>query len=359
VIGLVGVQKSLATISTITAGDRFTCAATLLKVSFDSPSLDCWGSNASGISDIPLALLEDGSYGLGEFIGGSTHVCLFLTGGITCWGNPELAKVPEAFTVVNSAAASASSTCVLYNTNDAPYQVGCWGEAESFPLANTNTSSYAIAGSVSGPHFCAISQKWGEDSVITAMCWGCDDTSAEVCQPPSTHFRMRYLAVGRRHACAVRITDDAVECWGDNSLGQLDVPSAINGSAITALNAGDDYTCVLESHSPSNPDSMYTTNGTLTCWGSGASGTLNFPPFIQGHVLGVSTGATHACAMYEKLNFGYPSNLGVCWGSNADGEVSPLPDFVTSFASSAAAFTRASFVSTAAAAIIVCVALMI
>ena len=63
------------------------------------------------------------------------------------------------------------------------------------------------------------------------------------------------LSAGSQHAC-VLLPDHSIECWGDNSDGQLgngkfgvsNVPVTVSGAATTTqVSAGDDHTCAVHS----------------------------------------------------------------------------------------------------------------
>jgi alpha-tubulin suppressor-like RCC1 family protein len=79
------------------------------------------------------------------------------------------------------------------------------------------------------------------------------------------------LAVGELHACALTI-GGGVQCWGDNSDGELGIDSApgsslpvsVTGlsSGVAAVGAGHEYTCAL------------TTGGGVQCWGDNSDGEL-------------------------------------------------------------------------------------
>ena len=72
-------------------------------------------------------------------------------------------------------------------------------------------------------------------------------------QPTTTTPTTRYtgVAAGIGHARGLR-SDQAVACWGDNSVGQAQPPSG----RFTAVTTGNWFSCGLR------------TNGTIVCWGS-------------------------------------------------------------------------------------------
>ena len=63
------------------------------------------------------------------------------------------------------------------------------------------------------------------------------------------------MAAGWNHVCVV--DDTGVECWGDNSYGQIEVPADLG--RVVQLSAGARYSCALNDA------------GVVTCWGVGLS----------------------------------------------------------------------------------------
>jgi len=127
------------------------------------------------------------------------------------------------------------------------------------------------------------------------------------------------IAAGYSHTCA--LVNGGVQCWGDNSLGELGnnstadslVPVPVTGLAgdVQAVAAGAGHTCAL-------------VNGGVQCWGINGNGQLgnnstadsHVPVPVTGLVSGVqalTAGTFHTCALV---------NAGVqCWGANFSGQL--------------------------------------
>ncbi len=123
------------------------------------------------------------------------------------------------------------------------------------------------------------------------------------------------LSGGNNFTCAL-LSSGAVDCWGDNTYGQLGVGDtaahtaaqkvADIDSAIT-ISAGQGFACATLSQ------------GTATCWGSGTLGQLGngtqvstptpVPVSNLTGVMSVDAGASHACALTT-------SGAVSCWGRN-------------------------------------------
>jgi hypothetical protein len=135
--------------------------------------------------------------------------------------------------------------------------------------------------------------------------------------------------VGPGFACAV-LSSGSVECWGDNSEGELGdgtstgpqtcpdgyacstTPVAVSGlSGATAISAGGYFACALLS-------------GTMQCWGYNGDGqfgngttTSSSTPVVASSLSGVtaiSAGASSACALLS-------GGTVQCWGNNENGEL--------------------------------------
>jgi hypothetical protein len=174
-------------------------------------------------------------------------------------------------------------------------------------------------------HTCAIVsggvQCWGDDSEGQV---GEDALNIAVTSPvPVVGLTsgVSGIAAGGLHTCA--IVNGGVQCWGANYYGQLGnnststvatAPVQVLGltSGATAVAAGYSHTCAIVS-------------GGVECWGSNSSGQLGngsaggvslVPVQVSGLSVGVqaiAAGYAHTCALV---------NSGVqCWGSNSNGQL--------------------------------------
>jgi alpha-tubulin suppressor-like RCC1 family protein len=130
------------------------------------------------------------------------------------------------------------------------------------------------------------------------------------------------VSAGWNHACAVT-TAGGVRCWGDNEFGELGnnstmqspVPVVVSGlsSGVAAVSTGDYYTCAV------------TTAGGVWCWGDNYYGQLGNNSTTNSHVpvavsglssgvAAVSTGRSHTCALTTARTV-------QCWGDNRNGEL--------------------------------------
>lgn len=125
------------------------------------------------------------------------------------------------------------------------------------------------------------------------------------------------LASGWSHTCAVR-PDATLQCWGDNSLGQLGDGAAEPFSSwaltvpgltgVTRVSAGVNDTCAL------------TVDAAVYCWGQHYGST---PTAVAGlpAATDISVSGVHACAITAATELW-------CWGRNGSGQLGTGPGSV-------------------------------
>jgi len=371
-------------VSLASDGDESYCAV------LSTGSVECWGRNdygelGNGTTGGPDA---DGySYDTPQTVTGLTDAvsvtyngfagyCAILAGGaVDCWGynaNGQLGNgtvngpvgpgggdaydTPQAvtgLTDVVSLNATGASTCALLSSGG----VDCWGDNGDGELGNGTTGGpdgddgydtpqavSGIADAVSLGDFCAVLSTGGVD------CWGSniDGTlgNGTIGGPdPGDGYDTPQAVTGITDAvsvakddnsnCALRSTG-AVDCWGDNSSGQLG-NSTINGPIGPAGNMGYDtpqvVTGLTDAASVTSDLDNYCailSTSAVDCWGINnhgqlGNGTVNGPdggeaydtPQTVTGLSGVASLAPDGEGVCALLSAG-----GVdCWGDNAFGEL--------------------------------------
>jgi alpha-tubulin suppressor-like RCC1 family protein len=125
------------------------------------------------------------------------------------------------------------------------------------------------------------------------------------------------ITAGRAHTCAITPAG-GVQCWGNNSYGQLgDGSNNVSTAPVDVLGlyggtdivAGSDHTCLLA-------------GGSVWCWGMNNKGQLgdgtttnsNVPVHVLDGVASITAGADYTCA-------GLLAGEVLCWGNNANGQL--------------------------------------
>jgi alpha-tubulin suppressor-like RCC1 family protein len=162
----------------------------------------------------------------------------------------------------------------------------------------------------------------------SVWCWGAlpgstdgDGSSASPVMVPGVSATAHGIAAGFGHACAVS-PSGAVQCWGSNTHGELGdgttfasfTPVSVRGlaGAAIAVTAGSVHSCALLADS------------TVQCWGDNTWGQLGsgdfepsrLPVAVSGLVdaVAVSAGVSHTCALTRAGGVR-------CWGNNDVGQL--------------------------------------
>ncbi len=343
------------TYTKVAAGDDQTCALT------SAGGVQCWGDNADGQagdgSDFPsrppsnVVGLESG---VTDIAAGGNHSCALLgTGAIKCWGRNSNGQLGDNTTderlipvdvlglpaTPTALVGGEAHTCALFGGG----AVNCWGRNDRGQLGDGSTADRHAPTAVSGlaagaveviagfAHSCARLvnggvQCWGDNSQ-GQLGDGSQNNSSTPVNVVSLGAPAIALTAGFYHTCAA-LQDGSVACWGDNARGQLGdesredrtQPVAVQklNDSIAKLAAGRYHTCALA------------IDGDVHCWGSSSRGQLGTGSLessrTPARVIGLGTdsvaiaaGEEHSCAILK-------SGALRCWGSNRDrqlGEGSP------------------------------------
>ena len=273
-------------VTAISAGGGSTCALTELG------GVKCWGSDPMIQSLIPkdIAGLTSGVKAISN---SPNHACaLTNAGGVKCWGANDYGQLGDGTKTRRAAPVDVIGltegikaissgywhTCAL-TINGA---VKCWGshpgngmaEDVTTPVDVSGLSSGVIAVSAGGAHTCAILSGG-------VKCWGAggdgklgngtNTTSLAPVDVINLAGPVISLSAKYWHTCAV-INNGLVQCWGNNSTGQIGDGTTANrtiptnasglGSETVAVTAGHLHTCALfiGSH--------------VKCWGANGAGQL-------------------------------------------------------------------------------------
>ncbi len=179
----------------ITVADRHACG-----IETDGGLL-CWGSTGYGMINAP-----DGAYV--QVDAQNLTTCAIRTDGLTfCWGNTftgQAAVPPLVFTDVDL-----GEFHVCGKADDGA--LDCWGIDNTFGQLDAPIDGGPYVDISAGHlHGCALS-----DAGV-ATCWG--DANLDRLEAPST---MGFIQIDAAAAHTCAITESAIDCWGDNTAGQL------------------------------------------------------------------------------------------------------------------------------------------
>ncbi len=243
----------------IAAGGRHTCVVTTVG------GVKCWGDNDSGQLGDGTELqtsrptdVKGLTSGISAIAAGGNHTCaLTASGGVKCWGDNDDGQLGNGRTEdssvpvdvvglrggVRAITAGGYHTCALTLVGE----VLCWGDNSEGQLGNgrevTKTGLLPVIGLARGvraiaagsgtvreselfvnAHTCALTVASG------VTCWGNNDdgqvgngTTVDENRPVEVvglASGVGAIATGGHHTCALQLTG-TVQCWGDNSQGQL------------------------------------------------------------------------------------------------------------------------------------------
>ncbi|MBI3358856.1 MAG: Ig-like domain-containing protein [Nitrospirae bacterium] len=278
---------------------------------------------------------------------GKDHTCARLTNGaMRCWGgnfsgqlgdgttkNASIPVVVSGKGVSTLMAAGGSHTCAAFING----KLNCWGKNVNGQLGNkSNTDSKtpvrvsdvlgAIALTAGGSHTCAVFQNGA------VRCWGANSSgqlgnglNADSNQPVFVSGGLVFpdqITAGGAHTCAL-LSGGGVQCWGDNSSGQLgtagassNVPVSIPALTATSISAGGAHTCAVLSG--------VSAGGNVRCWGKNDKGQLgdgsttdSTTPVIVADITtatAIFAGGAHTCALLSDETVR-------CWGENSVGQL--------------------------------------
>jgi alpha-tubulin suppressor-like RCC1 family protein len=352
----VAVTGLASPVSTISAGQYLTCAIV-------NGSAMCWGDNLYGglgngtttNSTTPVAVTGLGS-GVTGIAAGGYHACAIVNGGVQCWGYNSFGELGNGtnnnsstpVAVTGLGAGSGVTTIVTGGYHSCALVGGgvqCWGEEHANGLGGNSSVATTVSGLSSGvialvaggAFNCAIVNN---DATHPVKCWGTNsfgqlgngsnnssDTPVDATFLPALGgASVSAITAGDQHVCATILAGGVtkMDCWGDNTDGELGVSSApvsafaaspVFGlsTGVTAIGSGTNalHVCAV-------------VNGAAKCWGSNASGQLgngaSAPSSVPQAVIGLNAGVT-AVAMGDAHSCAIVNGGEQCWGENYAGEL--------------------------------------
>jgi alpha-tubulin suppressor-like RCC1 family protein len=281
---------------------------------------------------------------------GRNHTCAVLGDGVLrCFGAGVLGQLGGGFEANSSlprdatgfAGAVAAGGDVTAVQDSMFGDATTWGSNTFLQLGDTTddiaTPFRSAAGSAQfrwnialSDHGCATDFLGG-----TLGCWGRNDRGqvgngsagdpVAIVASASGAGLVHGIAAGRLHTCAI-VTDGSVQCWGDNTAGQLG--GAIGTALLSTHRLDIGVFDAVQVSGSGDTTCARTGDGTVTCWGAndrgqagqgGTSATPVLPGLVGGAaplggVVDLAVGAKHACAVVA-------GGTVKCWGANDQGQL--------------------------------------
>ena len=272
----------------VTSGGSHSCALR------DDDTVICWGDKRHDQTRTP------GGRFIAVSAGGNQTCAVRASGAVVCWGNPgSKVSTGNHDGVFNAVSSGTAHACGIRTDRT----IRCWsGDLFAHKQGITDSPAGAFLSiSAHGDNTCAVRS----DHNIT--CWG-TSPDEDIEGPFSS------VTAGLFHLCATRL-NGTIECHGDNTYGQSDVPPLSEDSQ-------PEDTSSLQPQGPTTPSEGeivsagnwhscgVRTDGAITCWGSNSQGQINAP---AGQFRSVSAGGYHSCGVREDQTV-------TCWGGNYHGE---------------------------------------
>ncbi len=332
---------------------------------FSSGALSCAGLNRHGevgdgtTSDRTAHVAVTGITNAVDVDGGQAQTCAALAdGGVKCWGDgqegqlgnndhPSTQRTPVSVVGLSGSAVQVATGGQVGCARLASGGVDCWGEneagqlgdgiadhghaAECYGTGDCSLSAVSVTGITDAVDVSAFdSAACAVISDGTVQCWG-DNSSGQLgdggmVASSSTPVTVTGIttavevAVGGDHACAL-LSDGTVSCWGDNSSGQIG-NGTTGGTLLTATTVmvGSSALTGVTSIEASSHGTCVVHDGQVACWGRndygglGIGGNASAPSPLTGlsDADEVSMGAYYGCARSGQHV--------QCWGKNDDGQ---------------------------------------
>jgi alpha-tubulin suppressor-like RCC1 family protein len=310
-------ESACEEIQAISAGSLHTCALVApepVGSASVSGSVACWGSNGVGTlgngttKGSSTAVRVQDLTGVTQLASGDAHSCAIAKDKLYCWGSNDSAQLgyggPERFLTFPSPveplefaeravriSAGSFHSCAIYDQG----LLACWGDGEFGQLGiGAEGTDFVSAAPMQ-----VLRDVDGELEYI--------DDAAQV-------------AAGKQHTCA--ITSGRIECWGDNSAGQLGISPSELTTATFARAVPGLGNLQFEEIVAAAFHSCARSVSDVYCWGRNADHELasddleiGLPVRIElpARAVGLAAGRYFVCALTE------PGEV-YCWGSNFHGE---------------------------------------
>ena len=249
-----------------------------------------WGYSRNGETNVPSVLSNVVAIAAGGFFGNNYGYSLALKsdGTVTGWG---VISVPSSLS--NVVAIAGGSSFWLALKNDGTVTGNCWDQANGLVTLDDGTLSNVVA-ITTGDYRCLALARDG-----TVIGWGRNyygettgvasgnllDTNGTVTLGGQTLTNITEIAAGASHSLALT-ADGYVLAWGNDSLGQTNVPATLSNVVALAQGGSESTAHCL----------ALKADGKIIAWGSNSCGQTNVPSGLSNIVM-VAVGSVHSLAL--------------------------------------------------------------
>ncbi|KAM5556684.1 putative serine/threonine-protein kinase-like protein CCR3 [Rosa sericea] len=178
---------------------------------------------------------------------GESHICATVvgSGAVKCWREDDgTFQLPSGSEQFGSISSGSGFSCGISKNGS---RVRCWGTNTSMATEIENGFRETAMASIEAGayHVCGV------NVTGSIICRGNND-SGQLNAPPGPFSG---LAVGAKHGCAIRASNQSVICWGGG--GQFG-SNVISATSFQVIVSGSNFTCGLT-----------TSNFSIICWGPG------------------------------------------------------------------------------------------
>lgn len=249
-----------------------------------------WGLGGQGETNVPPGLSNVVAIAAGGFIGNSYGYSLALKadGTVTGWG---AVSIPLGLS--NIVAITAGGSFWLALKSDGTVAGNCYNLSNNLVTFSSGVLSNVVAVATGNYRCLALKDDgtvvgWGRNSFgeTTGIASGnLVNTDGTVTLGGQTLTNIIAIAAGDSHSLALTM-DGRVVAWGDNSLGQTNVPSTL--SNVVALARGGSESA--------NHCLALKADGKAVAWGSNSYGQTNLPGGSS-NIVAVAVGSAHSLAL--------------------------------------------------------------
>ncbi|KAL3581656.1 hypothetical protein D5086_015988 [Populus alba] len=225
---------------------------------------------------------------------------------ITCYRRTPIAEIITVQPNVSFSAISGGST-FFCGLRSGGYAFLCWDTSNSFfepRRVYANNTALLQNLSVGDNQVCAIVNDTSSvNKTGTVTCWRGDGNASK--QSSSEGDKFKSISSGSGFSCGILMENNRIKCWGNNAIAR-EIEIGFADMIILNLEAGGLHVCGVNS------------SGFLVCKGDNSFGQLNVPSNNVLEYSQLALGASHSCAIRRN------NGSVVCWGGGGEYNVSEI-----------------------------------